>query len=207
MWTLRAKIWDSKFRKRKNLKVPPPNTNQSPNFWLHRDREGRLGYVPPSVRWFFDGFECFHRKYEFPHLWTTKKSHFSISFEVFAPRLLPRVHRSVDCMKILFFGTVLSIRYATTQFRAQYKNYSQLEGVAIDRKGIMMRSPHTQTHPKCNFYTHAALTLHAKITISKLQFFHFNVIWRGEFPVVAYRIERTKIMIILINLGHTPVSL
>ena len=59
--------------------------------------------------------------------------------------------------------------------RAVQKN-SQPEGVAIDRKGIMMRASHSQTRPKCKFCTHPALTLHAKITISKLQFSDFNVI-------------------------------
>ena len=87
------------------------------------------------------------------------------------------------------------------------QKYSQPEGVAIDRKGIMMRVPHAQTRPKCNFCTHAALTLHANITISKLQFSDFNVIWRGDYSVVAYRIEATKIMNILFNFDHFPVSL
>ena len=76
-----------------------------------------------SVRYVFIGFAGSERKYEFSHLGNAEKSHFSILFEIYAPRLLPHGHRSVKTMKNSHNCSDPLIRNETTPNRCHVQNF------------------------------------------------------------------------------------
>ena len=87
---------------------------------MHAIRERRFGKVPPFVARFFIGFGRSERKYAFSALGNTQKSTFSNFCELFAPRLLLYLHRTVKSMQNLYFFMVPSNIHPTTQMRGQY---------------------------------------------------------------------------------------
>ena len=78
---------------------------------------------------------------------------------------------------------------------------SQPEGVAIDRKGIVMRAAHAQKRSKCNFCTHAALTLQRFIQNFTVSIFQIHSkctagVYCGSVP--NWKVQNSRLF------GHTP---
>ncbi len=94
----------------------PLHTNGSRNFWLHAIRGGRFAKVPCLLLRFLIGFGCSERKYAFSAPGTTKNQFFDF-FELFAPRLLRILHRTINNAQNMYFFLVSSIGHPTTRFR------------------------------------------------------------------------------------------
>ena len=97
------------------------NTTQPLQNWLHRIREPRFGGVPLSLCRFFIGFGFSQRKDRFSTPRNTKKSGFSILFELFAPWHEGIRHESAKTTQNTCLGPDRSIRYATTRNAALTK--------------------------------------------------------------------------------------